>query len=91
MSDAGGFDDNQIKACCFQRLNGLAQGARDFGVGLSGGQRTHIDAGASNGVHSDSVAKKRAAGFSSGRIATDDGDMNLRNIIKEAQNQFIGQ
>ena len=91
LADAGGFGDDQIKAGSLQGLDGFAQGIGDFGVGLSGGQRPHVHAGASDGVHADSVAKQRAAGFSPGWIATDDGDMNLRDIMKETQNQLIGQ
>ncbi len=89
LTDTRSFGNHQIKSGGFDHLNAFSQGVGDFCVRLTRCQRAHIDFGAADSIHADSVAQQCTAGLSSGRIATDNCHMNIIHIVNQAQNQFI--
>ena len=91
LSDAGGFGDDQVIAGSLGHTDHLFQGQGNFRVRVARCQRPHIDSGVLDGVHADSVAQQRAAGFAPRRVTADDGDAEILHVVQKAQDQFVGE
>ena len=60
-------------------------------MGLSGRQRAQIQPRTANGIHPNAITQKGTTGFAAGWIATDDGHMDITEIMQDTQNDLIGQ
>ncbi|VTR68478.1 conserved hypothetical protein [Desulfosarcina cetonica] len=91
LADAGGFGDDQIIAGGLDQVEHFGQGVGDFGMRAARGNGTHVDPRVADGVHADAIAQKGAAGLAPGGVGADDGDADILEVVKQAQDQFVRQ
>ena len=93
LADAGGFNEDDIKARDFACGNRIRQRFGDFGAaGVARGERAHVNVFVIDRIHANAIAEQRAAGLTARRIDRDDGDLELIVLINaEATNQLVGQ
>ena len=61
LAYAAGLDDHQVEPGRLADIDALLHVFRQRQIGLTGGQRAHVDPRMVDGVHADAVAQKRAA------------------------------
>ncbi len=74
LTDAGGFDDQQVEAGQLAGGQNVAERLRHLAAGGPRRQRTHVQVRAGDGVHADAVAQQRAAGLAPRGVDGDDRD-----------------
>ncbi len=62
LADAAGLDEDQVETGRPHHVDGILNGGRKFGLGVAGGQRTHVDPVRIDRIHPDPVAQQRTAG-----------------------------
>ena len=94
LADAGRLEDDQIVSGGLAYRNGVAQGLACGSVGLTCGQRAHVDALAGlvvDAVHPDAVPEEGASGGAAGGVDGQDSNVQVVKVGNEASDQFIRQ